>query len=248
MRNSRQRFLAVPSGLFLSFVLVVGCAAPAPVYPPSGGGSGGDSWTEPERTPPIEPPSGGGGPASEDAASETMDAVEVVDAFWTAHWSDYFTGTYQPPEVVGPYDESTMPLCGGEPLGTNNAAFCSDGYIAWDAAWVARGYAVDDAFTWVMVSHEWAHAIQFQIDDALVFEAIELQADCIAGATLAGAVQEGWLTFEADDAEGLIKVFEMLGDDTEWQDSDDHGTAAERVDAFGIGHDNGVGACLPTTA
>jgi predicted metalloprotease len=253
MRSKHRGLPTILSGLLVGLTLIVGCAPAPPIggYGGGGGGGGGGGeggWSAPSPTPPTEPPATGGGPASEDAATETMDAVEVVNAFWTDHWSDYFTGTYQGPEVYGPYDESTMPMCGGEPLGMNNASFCHDGYIAWDAAFVAEGYSTDDAFTWVMVAHEWAHAIQYQLDPALVMEAIELQADCMAGATLMGAVQDGRLTFEADDAEGLAMVFEMLGDDVEWTDSNSHGSSAQRVEAFGIGLENGVGACLPATA
>lgn len=247
MRNRRKSPTTILTGLLLPLALAVGgCVAPASGT--SGGGEGGGAPSTPGPPPPAGAPQTGGNIGAEDAATETTDAVTVVDAFWAEHWSEYFTGTYQRPEVYGPYDESTMPTCAGEPIGMDNAVFCHDGYIAWDAAFVAEGYAVDDAFTWTMVAHEWAHAVQFQLDPALLFEAIELQADCLAGATLAGAVQDGRLVFEADDARGLAMVFDMLGDDVQWTDATSHGTSAQRVEAFGIGLENGVGACFIAAA
>lgn len=249
MRTTCRRVLTILSGLSLTVTLTAGCAMPRPAYPPeTGSRDGGGGWTAPEPGPPAEVPTEERGTVPDDPDTETEQAVEVVNAFWTEHWGDYFTGTYQPPRVYGPYDESTMPVCGGEPVGMGNALFCPDGYIAWDAAFVAEGYQIDDVFGPLMVAHEEAHAVQDQIDPALVSEARELMADCMAGAALAGAVRSGWLVVEPDDDEGLVKVFDALGDDTPWQGSGDHGTAEQRVEAFNIGVENGVDGCLPATA
>lgn len=163
MRQNRPGLPAVLSGLTFLLALSVGCAV-APDPPPGGTGAGAGIALDETRP-------------AEDSATETATAVNVVNAFWAEHWGEFFTGSYQSPEVYGPYDESTVPMCGGEPLGMRNAIYCHDGYIAWDAAYVAEGYAVDDAFTWVMVSHEWAHAVQDRLDPALVAAAIQVLAD-----------------------------------------------------------------------
>jgi predicted metalloprotease len=141
-----------------------------------------------------------------------------------------------------------MPTCGGEPVGMDNAFAClPDGYIAWDAAWVADGYAIDDSFVYVMAAHEIAHTVQHEVDPSLLSAGPgELQADCLAGATLAGAVDDGVLAFEQDDAQGLVDVFEYLGDAKEWGRPGDHGTGRQRVEAFHLGLTGGVGACMPT--
>ena len=67
-----------------------------------------------------------------------LDAETIVDGYWATHWTDFFTGTYQPPTVNGLYDgtdPSTTPTCDGEPLEAYNAFYCgAEDYVAWDAA------------------------------------------------------------------------------------------------------------------
>ena len=68
-------------------------------------------------TPEVTPASTG--VTIEELADDMRTAEEVVDAFWATHWSEYFTGDYSPPAVVGLYDgndTSTAPLCGDELL------------------------------------------------------------------------------------------------------------------------------------
>jgi predicted metalloprotease len=242
MRTRNRGFSSLLTGLLFVPALLAGCVPPAPpAYPPDDGGGGGGRIEQP-ATPYPETDSA-------DAESETADAVAVVDGFWTAHWSDTFTGSYQNPTVSGPYDETTAPLCGGEPLPPENAVYCQEGYVAWDAGWMAAGYSqLDDTFVFTIIAHEWGHAIQAQLDPAIVAEAKELQADCLAGAALSGAEQDGTFVFEEGDAEGLAAVFSYLGDDTPWYEDGDHGDPEQRAEQFLAGYGDGVGACLPAQA
>ncbi len=72
-------------------------------------------------------------------------AVSVVNQFWVDHWSDYFTGTYVPPEVYGGYFGADSPTCGGEPTeGSGNAFYCpAEDFLAWD--WEFFAALFDDA-------------------------------------------------------------------------------------------------------
>ena len=139
-----------------------------------------------------------------DALIQDIDiAVTITDRFWEDHWNDFFTGVYSSPTVVGLYDgrdEANAPQCGGRPLGPNNAFYCSGGdFVAWDVSLMTSGYEIGDAWAYLVVAHEWGHAIQARLDQSLVSEQSELQADCLAGAALFGAAADGSVQFEQGD-------------------------------------------------
>ncbi|MFF9117013.1 hypothetical protein ACF09Y_15680 [Streptomyces massasporeus] len=176
--------------------------------------------------------------------AETEDAVAVVDRFWRSHWNDHFTGAYQSPSVFGAYVAGTpeAPSCGGEPAAPQNAFYCTQGdFIAWDAALMRDGYAQGDSWVYLVVAHEWAHAVQRRVL-GLKAVAAELQADCLAGATLFGSED---LVFEQGDGDELAQALAALADETPWTSSEDHGDAEQRTSAFSTGGSDGVGACLP---
>jgi hypothetical protein len=56
------------------------------------------------------------------------------------------------------------------------------------------------------------HAIPFRLGDALREKASELQADCLAGATLFGAAADGNLRLETGDKSELVKGLGDLAD------------------------------------
>ncbi|WP_067822699.1 neutral zinc metallopeptidase [Actinomadura kijaniata] len=178
-------------------------------------------------------------------------AEQVVNGFWARHWSELFTGAYRPPTVVGLYngrDPATTPMCGDRPLERNNAAYCPAGdYVAWDITLMRNGYARGDAWVYLVIAHEWGHAIQDRLRRDLVSPAAELQADCLAGATLYGAAADGAVRFEAGDEEEIVRSFRVIGDDVPWTKPGDHGSAAERLRFFERGGDGGVSACFRTT-
>ncbi|CAM5366934.1 hypothetical protein SALBM135S_08514 [Streptomyces alboniger] len=201
--------------------------------------------SEPTESPETgeDPPQGGQTP-DQGWESEAEDAVAVVDSFWRAHWNDHFTGAYTSPTVAGTYIPGTAeaPSCGGEPAVADNAFYCTpDDFIAWDAALMSSGYEKGDAWIYLVIAHEWAHAVQNRVD-GLAVEAAELQADCLAGATLYGSDD---LEFEDGDSDELGEALTELADDTPWTDSQDHGDADQRINAFNTGGNDGVAACLP---
>ncbi|AZM57288.1 hypothetical protein DMA15_35935 [Streptomyces sp. WAC 01529] len=168
----------------------------------------------------------------------------MVDNFWSAHWNDHFTGAYTSPTVFGTYIPGTAeaPSCGGEPAVPDNAFYCTtDDFIAWDAALMSKGYEKGDAWIYLVIAHEWAHAVQNRVD-GLAVEAAELQADCLAGAALYGSAD---LQFEDGDSDELGAALTELADDTPWTNSRDHGDAEQRINAFSTGGSDGVAACLP---
>ena len=187
---------------------------------------------------------------SEEEIREDVDTAEsAVDEFWDDHWSDTFTGSYSGPNVVGIYDgsdPSDAPYCGGVQLAADNAYYCGWGdFVAYDAGLLDRSDELGDGFLYLVVAHEWGHAIQARLDPSLVAPRLELQADCFAGAALYGAAEDGTVEFDSDDQEELSDSLEALADDTPWTDTRDHGDATERLQAFSIGRDDGVTGCLP---
>jgi predicted metalloprotease len=185
---------------------------------------------------------------SDDMGQDISAAITGVNRFWTSHWRDSFTGKYSRPKIFGAYSRTGKrpPLCGGKRLTYNNAYYCPSGdYIAWDLDLLRSGYRSGDAWVYLVIAHEWGHAIQARIEDSLNWRAKELQADCLAGAALFGAADDGTLEFEDGDIEEIEAAFDKLGDKTPWTKESDHGTPEQRLSAFNRGADGGVENCLP---
>ena len=176
-------------------------------------------------------------------------AVTVTDRYWTDHWSEFFRGTYTAPNVIGlydGYDEANAPTCFGEALPPDNAFYCPDGnYVAWDQSLIARGFEVGDAWPYLIVAHEWGHAIQAQLQMSQQAVEYELQADCLAGAALYGSAADGNLEFEEGDEKEIVDSLNFIADETPWTMSGDHGDSFQRIDAFNRGRSGGVAECLP---
>jgi predicted metalloprotease len=118
--------------------------------------------------------------------------------------------------------------------------------IAWDENLMAAGYErIGDAWVYLILAHEWGHAIQARLESDQVSVAAELQADCLAGATLFGAAERGFLTFERGDIEELQETLSAVADDYPWTDESDHGNAQQRIAAFNRGAEGGVQSCIP---
>lgn len=197
-------------------------------------------------------------PAPEQSAPGTFDEAEfqedlrtaetATDDFWRRHWTQLFTGGYSSPRVVGLYngrDPRSAPLCGKDRLTPDNAAYCPSGdYVAWDAHLMRSGYARGDAWVYLVIAHEWGHAIQARLRRGLVSPAAELQADCLAGAVLYGSADDGTLKFEEGDEQELVDAFQIIGDKAPWTKPGDHGTAVQRLRSFSRGGENGVQACF----
>ncbi|MFI0482126.1 neutral zinc metallopeptidase [Actinomadura sp. 9N215] len=198
---------------------------------------------DPRRT--ARPP----GAFDEDGFQEDLRTAETVtDDYWRRHWERLFTGRYRSPRVVGLYngrDPQTAPACGDERLQRDNAAYCPPGdFVAWDAHLMRSGYARGDAWVYLVIAHEWGHAVQNRLRRGLVSPAAELQADCLAGAVLYGSSDEGALRFEDGDEQELVDAFQLIGDKAPWTKPGDHGTAVERLRSFSRGGTNGVKACF----
>ncbi|HEY5878578.1 MAG TPA: hypothetical protein VIU11_06700 [Nakamurella sp.] len=201
--------------------------------------------------------------------TETQIRAEVTQAFDVVnqYWVDLF-GTWQDkqgnpiqwwtPQLYngdGFYDSTTgrVPDCGGQPVDSGpNAGFCGSalagtGTLSWDMQLFRMGGGVGDGAFYVTVAHEFGHAAQarFQHDaegaavPADVGPAVELQADCLAGATLSKAAQDGYLQIEAGDLDEIASFLASMSDNV-----GSHGTADQRIGSFHQGYDGDIESCL----
>jgi uncharacterized protein len=199
----------------------------------SGGGSGTDSR-------PIDSVN------RDDLAGDERGAVGAVDRFWREVFPEVFRQSYRSPRVRGGYLGEDGPTCGGQPSVAFNAFYCpSQDFLAWDENLMAAGYRqIGDAWVYLIIAHEWGHAIQARLRADQVSVAAELQADCFAGATLFGAADRGFLEFERGDIEELKQTLAAVADDYPWTKESDHGDARQRINAFNQGAQGGPAACV----
>ncbi|MEI8412244.1 MULTISPECIES: neutral zinc metallopeptidase [unclassified Kribbella] len=208
----------------------------------------GGSITEAPRT--AQPTPTGATLSAADHAAMKVDentAVTAVDTFWRRHFTEQFGQPYQSPRVAGAYIGTNGPPCGGEPASVPfNAVYCRPGdFVAWDDNLMAAGYSqIGDAWVYLIIAHELGHAIQARLRSDRVSVAAELQADCLAGAALQGAADDGLIAAEPGDSEEIARTLAAVADDYPWTDESDHGNAEQRTSAFNTGVEGGVAACI----
>ena len=237
-------------------VVLVGTATPAAAGAP---GPPGHSADQARVT-------GQDGVATDELDADYAIAVEAVDAWWRASWSEYFRGGYTAPGLApaarapGLFDAPREQVyCGDLLLAEDNAYHCPIGdFLAFEVDLMLLSGELGDAFVYLVVAHEWAHSMVSHMDPALVSEAYELQADCLAGAALQGAVDDGLLKLDPGDEREFTASLTAVASENDWgtvyvdtdgrQRTETHGSAQERIDAFQRGAGNGVRACLATAA
>jgi len=185
-------------------------------------------------------------PAAAGTTAAERAAVAAVDGFWRRHFSQLFGRPYQSPRVAGGYRGSNGPTCAGQPALAFNAFYCpSQDFLAWDKNLMDAGYQrVGDSWVYLIVAHEWGHAIQSRINRYQVSLATELQADCLAGATLAGAQRAGLIRLQPGDNQELAATLTVLADTYPWTNRGSHGDAQQRVASYNLGVGQGVQACM----
>lgn len=201
------------------------------------------TWTAPAA---VADPASPVAPAPVTLATAEHSAVKVVDGFWKRHFAEIFGREYTSPQVKGGYLGTNGPACGTQPAIAFNAFYCRPGdFLAWDENLMSTGFQkVGDSWVYLVIAHEWGHAIQARIKRGLTSISVELQADCLAGATLQGAANDGLVTVEPGDAQELARTLEAAADDYPWTNQRDHGDAQQRISSFNTGAAKGVKACF----
>jgi predicted metalloprotease len=230
MPTARARATLLAAAALLLSALLTGCGVTV------GTGDGGGSTTGP--TDQVDPDS---------LAGDERSAVAVTDAFWRGKFQESFGRSYRSPQVKGGYRGEDGPPCGDQPAVPFNAFYCpGEDFLAWDENLMAAGYQqIGDAWVYLIIAHEWGHAIQARLQRDQVSVAAELQADCLAGATLFGAAERRLVKLEPGDTEELAQTLAAVADDYPWTNESDHGNAQQRISSFNAGAEGGVRACIP---
>jgi predicted metalloprotease len=180
-----------------------------------------------------------------DLDEDERGAVSATEKYWREAFPDNYHQSYRSPQVRGGYLGEEGPTCSRQRSVPFNAFYCpSQDFLAWDENLMAAGYRqIGDAWVYLIIAHEWGHAIQARLRADQVSVAAELQADCFAGATLFGAADRGLLRFERGDIQELQQTLVAVSDDYPWTKESDHGDARQRIDAFNTGAEGGPTAC-----
>jgi len=239
-RRSRQMIF----GLLAAALITLGCVSAPDAGPSDSRGDGAPSANEAEAP-------DGSGPDGTDTPEEFARDVDGATKLAEEYWKGVFTKsgiTFEPVSRVIPYERDGEVDCGGQPLGLNNAAYCSAGdFIAYDVNWAFEAFRkVGDAFIFYLLGHEYAHAIQVRLGvQAQYTIQQELQADCMAGAYIGDMERRGRLTLADGDTEELAAGLAAVGDapDQPWFAEGSHGTAEQRTQAFDNGYQNSLEPC-----
>lgn len=170
-----------------------------------------------------------------------------IDGFWE-RTSQNFQLPYEGPDEVVAYTDGVDTPCGAAV--PNNAFYCAlDHRIYYHEPFIDRQLEQIGDFAVVFVlAHEWGHLMQANLglltEDTFTI-ALELQADCLAGAYTADADKRGLLE-QGDTDEGVVTLINS-GDPAgvPWFHPAAHGSPEQRVSAFRAGYQGGIEACLP---
>lgn len=243
MAPRRPGVPALLTAVLLALLALTGCTITVETpAPPSGAPQSGDGAGTGAESGADRPVSAGADQLDEDEQT----AVNAVNQYWERHFSELSRQPYTPPRVAGPYVGRSGPSCGGQPSVPGNAFYCPPGdFLAWDQDLMRAGYdRIGDAWVYLVIAHEWGHAIQARLRANQVSVAAELQADCLAGASILGSVQDGVLVLEPGDEQELAQTLAAVADDYPWTDEGSHGNAQQRIRAFEAGANGGLRACV----
>jgi uncharacterized protein len=179
----------------------------------------------------------------------------LLDEFWSQHLYDVYGLEFDAPDRFEYYvaDEGNS-TCGGEDVpGVQNAYYCTvdgDEYVAFDVDWLASYLEAHpgDATTFLVLAHEWGHAVQDTWTeqepgvDYWEGAAQELNADCLAGVFWDEGTRNGFIIEEEGDADAVYMWLYEGGSGT-WMDPGDHGSPEQRQVAFSDGFTYGVDYC-----
>ena len=180
-------------------------------------------------------------------AKDLTSAQQIAETYWQGEFSA--SGIqFRPVAELIPYQRDGEVDCGGQPLGLNNAAYCSAGdFIAYDVNWAFDSFRqIGDAFIFYLLGHEYAHAIQLRLGIQKQFTIQqELQADCMAGAYIGDSVRDEKLQLQDGDIDELRRGLEAVGDapGQPWFAEGSHGSAQQRTQSFANGFDDSLDAC-----
>ena len=189
-------------------------------------------------------------------------SIGDVEKFWSQVYPSTYSGPYK--KIAGgeyPYGpDNPPPSCSDPSTKANyadvaeNAFYCPNGdFVAWDDVNLTNKLLDEfGPFTLaIVVAHELGHAIQQRagvFDLNLITFVTEQQADCFAGAYTQWVAtgNSGVFDLKLSDLDqalgGFLQIRDPVGTDTV-NDSNAHGSAFQRINAFEDGLQSGAEAC-----
>ncbi|WP_434740095.1 neutral zinc metallopeptidase [Micromonospora sp. SH-82] len=243
-----RRLRASLTGL-VAALIGVGCVVPS--LP-----DGTDAQPPPRAPQSQDPQAGTTGPANTtldgtDTPEEFRQDVADAQRLTERYWEEQFRAAgrrFQPVSRVITYQRDGEVTCGGQAVPAANAVYCPAGdYIAYDENWSFGAFRqIGDAFVFYLMGHEYAHAVQVRLGLRHTFTIQqELQADCMAGASLGDTVRAGRLLLEKGDLDEFRAGLLAVGDDPDqpWFEQGAHGTPEQRIGSFFRGYERSLSAC-----
>ncbi|MCK9250434.1 MAG: neutral zinc metallopeptidase [Solirubrobacteraceae bacterium] len=182
--------------------------------------------------------------------------ARLLNEYWTAELQRTWGVTFDVPGTFEAYRGPTSGMTCGGPIPpeqtASNAFYCSaddEERVAFDLDWF-QGYLADypgGATTFLILAHEWGHAVQDTWDEQGIDPGAndyrdEIQADCLAGVFLHASLRSGALIEEPDDAPAVLSWLYSAGS-SQWLDPRSHGTRQQRQAAFILGYNGTAKAC-----
>ncbi|MGE4425558.1 MAG: neutral zinc metallopeptidase [Solirubrobacteraceae bacterium] len=182
--------------------------------------------------------------------------ARLLNEYWTAELQRVYGVPFGVPGRFEAYRGATAGMTCGGPIPpeqtASNAFYCShdaDERVAFDLDWF-QGYLADypgGATTFLILAHEWGHAVQDTWDEQGIDPGSgdyrdEIQADCLAGVFLHASLRSGALVEKPEDAPAVLGWLYSAGS-SQWLDPRSHGTRQQRQAAFLLGFNGTTQAC-----
>ena len=199
----------------------------------------------PSPTPAASSICGGGSLEGCFSYSQMDDYLNAITPMVAQFFETSYPSVPLPRVAFIPSGRAAREACG---IGDSDAyEYCSaDGtiYIGQDLLWAFYKQA-GDAAPAIGLAHEWGHHLQSELGvpsarTAAQSVTYENQADCISGAWARYAGEQGWLE-PKDDLQDVQTLLQDIG--SREGPGRDHGTSAEREQAFNSAYDGGIAAC-----
>lgn len=217
--------------------------------------SSGPSGLRDDAPPPRRDVENGSGDTVDEVA---VQAITDIEAFWRGAYDAPLDGDFRQVSKLISWDSGgeSVIFCRESTFDLVNAGYCPpDDSIGWDRGQLLpqmRDSFGDMAIVMVL-AHEYGHAIQRKgllTGSATPILVAEQQADCFAGVYMRWVAEDYSPRFTLSTGDGLNNLLAAMisfrdpvpsdGD----PNSDEHGSAFERISAFQFGFTDGIAACV----
>ena len=180
----------------------------------------------------------------------------VLDRFWDRELERLYGVRFDTPDALVRYHGYEAVTCGTRTIHSPKGAFyCptdGDEKVAIDVDWFVANYQEnpDEAVVFLVMAHEWGHAVQDSLREEGVGKATwrppyrqELNADCLAGSWIGYQVANLFFDVDPDDPLGPVRLLLARSGSGELGTPGDHGTPEQRQEAVVVGALRGTLRC-----